>query len=76
MFEINEQLPVLVVVVVSALLQLSQGLALSWSLELPFSLFTWTLKMTFSHPCNLKMRIPIEKLAYKHVSYSYLKKNE
>jgi hypothetical protein len=40
MFEINKQLPVLVVVVVSALLQLSQGLALSWSLELPFSLFT------------------------------------
>ena len=28
----------------------------------------------FCHPCNLKIRIPIEKLAYKHVSYSYLKK--
>ena len=26
--------------------------------------------------CNLKILIPIEKLAYKHVSYAYLKKNE
>ena len=26
------------------------------------------------HTCNLKIRIPIEKLAYKHVSYAYLKK--
>ena len=24
--------------------------------------------------CNLKILIPIEKLAYKHVSYAYLKK--
>ena len=28
------------------------------------------------HTCNLKILIPIEKLAYKHVSYAYLKKNE
>ena len=26
------------------------------------------------HTCNLKIRIPIEKLVYKHVSYAYLKK--
>ena len=26
------------------------------------------------HTCNLEIRIPIEKLAYKHVSYAYLKK--
>ena len=28
------------------------------------------------HTCKLKIWILIEKLAYKHVSYSYLKKNE
>ena len=28
----------------------------------------------FCHPCNLKIRIFIEKLAYKHVSHAYLKK--
>ena len=28
----------------------------------------------FCHPCDLEIRIPIEKLAYKHVSYAYLKK--
>ena len=26
------------------------------------------------HTCNLEIRILIEKLAYKHVSYAYLKK--
>ena len=26
------------------------------------------------HTCNLEIRIPIEKLVYKHVSYAYLKK--
>ena len=26
------------------------------------------------HTCNLEIRIPIEKLTYKHVSYAYLKK--
>ena len=26
------------------------------------------------HPFNPKIRIPIEKLAYEHVSYAYLKK--
>ena len=100
--------------------------SLSWSLGLLFSLFTWTLDMTFvtlvtsefgfslknwhinmyhryiwknellpvlvpgvavlvvpldpqyclCHTCNLKIRISIEKLAYKHISYVYLKKNE
>ena len=98
--------------------------SLPWSLGLPFSLFSWTLDMTFvtlvtsefgfslknwhinmyhryiwknellpvlvpgvavlvvpldpqyclCHTCNLKIRIPIEKLTYKHVSYAYLKK--
>ena len=28
------------------------------------------------HTCNHKIRIPIEKLAYEHVSHSYFKKNE
>ena len=28
----------------------------------------------FFHPCNLNIRILIEKLSYKHVSYAYLKK--
>ena len=28
----------------------------------------------FCHPCNLKIRIPIEKLAYKHVLHACLKK--
>ena len=98
--------------------------SLSWSLGLPFSLFSWTLDMAFVNlvatkfgfplknwhmnmyhihiwkneqlpvlvpgvavlvvpldpqyglcqTCNLKIRIPIKKLAYKHVSYAYLKK--
>ena len=98
--------------------------SLSWSLGLPFSLFTWTLDMEFftlvtskfgfplknwhinmyhmhiwkneqlpvlvpwvavlivhldpqygiCHPCDLKIWIPIEKLACKHVSYTFLKK--
>ena len=98
--------------------------SLSWSLGLLFSLFTWTLDMTFvtlvtskfglalkkwhinmyhmhiwknellpvliprvavlvvsldpryclCHTCNLEIRIPIEKLTYKHVSHQYLKK--
>ena len=92
---------------------------LSWSLGLPFSLFTWTLEMAFvilvtskfgfmfekiwihvwkneqlpvvvplvavlsvhldprhdiCHIWKLEIQILIEKLAYKHVSYAYVKK--
>ena len=47
--------------------------SLSWSLGLLFSFFTWTLDMTFV-TLRLEIRTAIEKLAYKHVSYVYLKK--
>ena len=36
----------------------------------------WSLDSTqygLFHPCNLEIRIPIEKLAYEHVSHAYLK---